>query len=86
MAKDAKKSIPIDAEIVEKLKKLRAEQQRDQLTVGMLNAQQFELTANMLGKGQEMRTIMKDLEDKHGKGSLNLDTGELELDADEPNS
>ena len=86
MAKDAKKSIPIDAEIVEKLKKLRAEQQQDQLTVGMLSAQQFELTANMLGKGQEMRNIMKDLEDKHGKGSLNLDTGELELADDEPNS
>ena len=81
-----KKSIAIDTEIVEKLKKLRAEQQQDQLTVGMLSAQQFELTANMLGKGQEMRTIMKDLEDKHGKGSLNLDTGELELADDEPNS
>ena len=81
-----KKSIPIDAEIVEKLKKLRSKQQQDQLTVGMLSAQQFELTANMLGKGQEMRTIMKDLEDKHGKGYLNLDTGELELADDEPNS
>lgn len=81
-----KKSIAIDTELVEKLRKLRAEQQQDQLTVGMLSAQQFELTANMLGKGQEMRTIMKDLEDKHGKGSLNLDTGELELTDDEPNS
>ena len=86
MAKKTQKSISVDEKIVEKLKELRVEQQKAQLNIGMLEAQKFELTANLLGKGQEMRTIMKDLEDKHGKGSLNLDTGKLELDTNEPNS
>ncbi len=86
MAKKTQKSISVDEKIVEKLKELRVEQQKAQLNIGMLEAQKFELTANLLGKGQEMRTIMKDLEDKHGKGSLNLDTGKLELDTNESNS
>ena len=86
MAKKTQKSIPIDEKIVNKLKELRGEQQQAQLNIGMLEAQKFELTANLLGKGQEMRTIMKDLEEKHGKGSLNLDTGELELDTNESNT
>ena len=86
MAKKKQKSISIDEKIVNKLKELRGEQQQAQLNIGMLEAQKFELTANLLGKGQEMRTIMKGLEDKHGKGSLNLDTGELELDTNESNT
>lgn len=86
MAKKTQKSIPIDEKIVNKLKELRGEQQQAQLNIGMLEAQKFELTANLLGKGQEMRTIMKDLEEKHGKGSLNLDTGKLELDTNESNT
>lgn len=86
MAKKTQKSISIDEKIVNKLKELRGEQQQAQLNIGMLEAQKFELTANLLGKGQEMRTIMKDLEEKHGKGSLNLDTGNLELDTNESDS
>lgn len=86
MAKKTQKSIPIDEKIVNKLKELRGEQQQAQLNIGMLEAQKFELTANLLGKGQEMRAIMKDLEEKHGKGSLNLDTGNLELDTNESNT
>tara|TARA_R100001015_G_C4591896_1_gene147360 strand:+ start:783 stop:1043 length:261 start_codon:yes stop_codon:yes gene_type:complete len=86
MAKEKQKSITVDEKIVDKLRELRKEQQQAQLNIGMLEAQKFELTANLLGKGQEMRTIMLDLEKKHGKGSLNLDTGKLELDANESNS
>jgi len=86
MAKKKPTSISIDKKIVDKLKELRGEQQQAQLNIGMLEAQKFELTANLLGKGQEMRTIMTGLEEKHGKGSLNLDTGELELDTNESNT
>ena len=86
MAKKTQKSIPIDEKIVNKLKELRGEQQQAQLNIGMLEAQKFELTANLLGKGQEMRAIMKDLEEKHGKGSLNLDTLNLKLDTNESNT
>ena len=81
IAVDAK--IQIDEKILNSIRQIRQKQSNIQLEVGALEAQKHLALHKLHQEGDELQTIMVELEKEHGKGSINLDTGELTLDSTE---
>ena len=76
----AKKPIVIEKETLESLKRLRGAQQNLHLEVGGLEAHKSKLLGEFHKVTAELTGLMVSLEEKHGKGSVNLDTGEFTLE------
>jgi hypothetical protein len=76
-------TIQIDEKILNSIRQIRQKQSNIQLEVGALEAQKHLALHKLHQEGDELQTIMVELEKEHGKGSINLDTGELTLDSTE---
>lgn len=67
--------VKVDDKSLEELRNLRAAQQRLQMEVGAVEAHKATLVSEILKVADKISTLMKELEEKHGKGNLNLETG-----------
>lgn len=76
-------TVQINEEILKSIREIRQKQSNIQLEVGALEAQKHLALHKLHQEGDELQTIMVELEKEHGKGSINLDTGELTLDSTE---
>jgi hypothetical protein len=76
-------TIQIDEKILNSIRQIRQKQSNIQLEVGALEAQKHLALHKLHQEGDELQTIMVELEKEHGKGTINLDTGELTLDSTE---
>jgi hypothetical protein len=76
----AKKPIIIEKEALETLKRLRGAQQNLQLEVGGIEAHKSKLLGEFHKVTAELTAAMVSLEEKHGKGTVNLDSGEFTLE------
>lgn len=76
----AKKPIIIEKEALETLKRLRGAQQNLQLEVGGIEAHKSKLLGEFHKVTAELTSAMVSLEEKHGKGTVNLDSGEFTLE------
>jgi len=81
IAVDAK--IQIDEKILNSIRQIRQVQSNIQMEVGALEAQKHLSLHKLHEEGEKLQVIMIELEKEHGKGSINLDTGELTLDSTE---
>jgi len=75
--------IQIDEKLLNNIRQIRQKQSNIQLEVGALEAQKHLALHKLHQEGDELQTIMVELEKEHGKGTINLDTGELTLDSTE---
>jgi hypothetical protein len=76
-------TVQINEETLKSIREIRQKQSNIQLEVGALEAQKHLALHKLHQEGDELQTIMVELEKEHGKGSINLDTGELTLDSTE---
>ena len=67
--------VKVDDKSLEELRNLRLAQQKLQMEVGAVEAHKATLVSEILKVADKISTIMKELEEKHGKGNLNLETG-----------
>lgn len=67
--------VKVDDKSLEELKNLRLSQQRLQIEVGAVEAHKATLVSEILKVADKISTLMTQLEEKHGKGNLNLETG-----------
>jgi threonyl-tRNA synthetase len=74
-------TIQIDEKILNSIRQIRQKQSNIQLEVGALEAQKHIVLHRLHEEGEKLQSIMVELEKEHGKGSINLDTGELTLDS-----
>jgi hypothetical protein len=81
--KPVQATIQIDEKILNSIRQIRQKQSNIQLEVGALEAQKHLALHKLHQEGDELQAIMVELEKEHGKGSINLDTGELTLDSTE---
>ncbi len=81
IAVDAK--IQIDEKILNSIRQIRQVQSNIQMEVGALEAQKHLSLHKLHEEGEKLQVIMIELEKEHGKGSINLDTGELTLESTE---
>lgn len=72
----------VEKETLEIIKDIRLSQSKSQSEIGSLEIQKHLLLHDLHVMSDKLRSIMSDLEKKHGKGTLNLETGNLELDGD----
>lgn len=79
IAVDAK--IQIDEKILNSIRQIRQVQSNLQMEVGAMEAQKHLALHKLHEEGEKLQSIMIELEKEHGKGSINLDTGELTLDS-----
>jgi hypothetical protein len=76
-------TVQINEEILKSIREIRQKQSNIQLEVGALEAQKHLALHTLHQEGEKLQSIMVELEKEHGKGSINLDTGELTLDSTE---
>ena len=81
IAVDAK--IQIDEKILNSIRQIRQVQSNIQMEVGALEAQKHLSLHKLHEEGEKLQVIMIELEKELGKGSINLDTGELTLESTE---
>lgn len=74
-------TIVIDEKILNSIRQIRQLQSNMQLEIGALEAQKHLALHRLYEEGEKLQGIMIELEKEHGKGSINLDTGELTLDS-----
>ena len=70
----------IENEELELLKKTVSEINNLQMQIGGVEAQKHELLHTIANANGEFQKIQKDLEEKYGKVSVNLNTGEITED------
>ena len=76
-------TVQINEEVLKSIREIRQKQSNIQLEIGALEAQKHLALHKLHQEGDDLQTIMVELEKEHGKGSINLDTGELTLDSTE---
>ena len=69
--------ILIEDKIIEQIKKVRIAQQNIQLDVGQLEAQKHLLLHKLHTEGDALQELRANIEAMHGKGNVNIDTGEF---------
>lgn len=74
-------TIVIDEKILNSIRQIRQTQSSIQLEIGAMEAQKHLALHRLHEEGEKLQSIMIELEKEHGKGSINLDTGELTLDS-----
>jgi len=74
-------TIQIDEKILNSIRQIRQIQSNIQVEVGAIEAQKHLALHKLHEEGEKLQSIMVELEKEHGKGSINLDTGELTLDS-----
>ena len=74
-------TIQIDDKILNSIRQIRQVQSNIQMEVGAMEAQKHLALHKLHEEGEKLQSIMIELEKEHGKGSINLDTGELTLDS-----
>ncbi len=74
-------TIQIDEKILNSIRQIRQTQSSIQLEIGAMEAQKHLALHKLHEEGEKLQSIMIELEKEHGKGSINLDTGELTLDS-----
>lgn len=75
--------IQLDENVLNSIRSIRQNQSNIQLEVGALEAQKHLLLHRLHEEGDSLQKIMVELEKEHGKGTINLETGELTLSSDE---
>jgi hypothetical protein len=75
-------TVQIDEKIINSIRQIRQIQSNMQLEIGALEAQKHFVLHRMHEEGERLQSIMVELEKEHGKGSINLETGELTLAVD----
>jgi|5_EtaG_2_1085323.scaffolds.fasta_scaffold101574_2 hypothetical protein len=75
-------SVVIDEKILNQIKEIRRTQSNLQLEIGSLSVKKHLILHQLHEIGDNLQNIMKALEEQHGKGTLNLDTGEIKLDSE----
>ena len=76
-------TIVIDEKILNSIRQIRQTQSSIQMEIGAMEAQKHLALHKLHEEGEKLQSIMVELEKEHGKGSINLDTGELTLDSSE---
>ena len=71
----ANNSIKVSDEALQELRTIRGSQQTIQLEIGALEAHKATLVGELLKLATSLKEKMTALEEKYGKGNLNLDTG-----------
>jgi len=77
-----KKTAKVKKETLDLINDIRSSQSKSQSEIGSLEIQKHLLLHDLHVMADRLRSIMSDLEKKHGKGTLNLETGKVELDGD----
>lgn len=77
-----KKTAKIKKEVLQEIKDIRLNQSKAQSEIGLLEVKKHLILHDVHLMDNSLRSIMSDLEKKHGKGTLNLETGKIELDGD----
>jgi len=75
-------TVQIDEKILNQIRQIRTNQSNLQLEIGALEAQKHLALHRLHELGESLQSIMIELEKEHGKGSINLETGELTLASD----
>lgn len=75
-------TVQIDEKILNQIRQIRTTQSNIQLEIGGLEAQKHLALHRLHELGESLQSIMVELEKEHGKGSINLETGELTLASD----
>jgi hypothetical protein len=75
--------IVIDEKIINNIRQIRELQSNIQLEIGALEAQKHLSLHRLHQESEALQSIMIEIEKEHGKGSINLDTGELTLESTE---
>ncbi|QDP52684.1 MAG: hypothetical protein GOVbin3171_45 [Prokaryotic dsDNA virus sp.] len=77
-----KASVVIDEKILNQIREIRKTQSNLQIEIGALSVKKHLILHQLHEVGENLQNIMKSLEEQHGKGTLNLDTGEIKLDSE----
>ena len=67
--------VKVDDKSLEELRNLRLGQQRLQIEVGAVKTHKAALVTEITKFADKISSIMRELEEKYGKGNLNLETG-----------
>ena len=67
--------VKVDDKSLEELRNLRLGQQRLQIEVGAVETHKAALVTEITKFADKISSIMRELEEKYGKGNLNLETG-----------
>lgn len=72
--------ITINEKLLNSIREIRQLQSKMQLEIGSLEAQKHLLLHKLHAQSEDLKVIMIEIEKEHGKGTINLDTGELALE------
>lgn len=72
--------IIINEQLLNSIREIRQLQSKIQLEIGSLEAQKHLALHKLHAQSEDLKAIMVEIEKEHGKGTINLDTGELVLD------